>query len=147
MNNRSIELEATLRLALEALENPDGLDEYNRSISDNAITVIKEALQSNEQLEPEHSATHLEPVAFELYHHIVLKLAEAGCKLSEQQKMVLCNLKAVTTPYVATPLPQRQCNVKPLTIDQIASIAVDRSKPDGIVAFVRAIEAAHGIKE
>jgi hypothetical protein len=45
-----------------------------------------------------------EPVAdrFELYHHIVLKLAEAGCKLSEQQKMVLCNLKAVTAPQQRT---------------------------------------------
>lgn len=50
-----------------------------------------------------------EPVAerFELYHHIVLKLAEAGCKLSEQQKMVLCNLKALTTPQQRKPFSDK----------------------------------------
>ena len=48
-----------------------------------------------------------------------------------------------TTP---PPVPEAH-KLKPLTIDQIASIAIDRSKPDGIIAFVRAIEAAHGIKE
>ena len=81
-----------------------------------------------------------EPVAFELYHHIVLKLAEAGCKLSEQQKMVLCNLKAVTFP------PQRQ----PLTDEQLTNIITTMcSTDDGTCdtrAMCRAIEAAHGIR-
>lgn len=41
-----------LHIALDALENPNDIDEYNRSKYDLAITVIKEALQSNEQVEP-----------------------------------------------------------------------------------------------
>ena len=90
---------------------------------------------------PQPKEPEQEPVAFELYHHIVLKLAEAGCKLSEQQKMVLCNLKAVTTP------PQR----KPIT-DEQAMDAYCETPPFGtyaeaFIAGIRFIEAAHGIKE
>ena len=40
----AISLEQAAKLALEALEDPYGLDEYNRSISDNAITALREAL-------------------------------------------------------------------------------------------------------
>jgi hypothetical protein len=36
--------EALLRQCLAAMENPDGIDEYNRSISDNAIAALKERL-------------------------------------------------------------------------------------------------------
>jgi hypothetical protein len=81
-----------------------------------------------------------EPVAdrFQLYNHIVLKLAEAGCKLSEQQKMVLCNLKEVTHPQ-----PKRE----PLTEREILDFWLDRFDVEGspINNFARAIEAAHGI--
>ena len=34
-----------LRMALEALENPFGVDEYNRSIADMAIVVVRDVLE------------------------------------------------------------------------------------------------------
>ena len=40
---------AVMQQALEALEDPDGLDEYNRSISDIAITALRQALAEPEQ--------------------------------------------------------------------------------------------------
>ena len=54
---------------------------------------------------------------FKLYQHIVLKLAEAGCKLSEQQKMVLCNLEAVTKPQPS----QTQEQAKPINLVALES--------------------------
>lgn len=52
---------------------------------------------------------HGEPVATpqEIYNKICLGLAEAGCKLSEQQKMALALLVQNTTPYVPTGRQQR----------------------------------------
>lgn len=40
---------AVMQQALEALEEPDGLDEYNRSISDIAIAALRQALAEPEQ--------------------------------------------------------------------------------------------------
>jgi hypothetical protein len=80
-----------MKLALEAFKKIlIAHPEYTFTIKP-VIKALEEALAKQEQGEPVTDR-------FELYHHIVLKLAEAGCKLSEQQKMVLCNLKAVTTP-------------------------------------------------
>ena len=87
-----------------------------------------------------------EPVAdrFQFYNHIVLKLAEAGCKLSEQQKTVLCNLKALTTPQQRKPLTDEQIDeIIDSPADVRALITDWRGK---LFLFARAIEAAHGIQ-
>ena len=103
---------------LEALENATHfVEEYAAGkyiyAHDAAITSLRQAIADAEK---ERSSVKQEPVAFELYHHIVLKLAEAGCKLSEQQKMVLCNLKAVTSP------PQLQQEPDDLTIAYMSGV-------------------------
>jgi len=87
-----------------------------------------------------------EPVATpqEIYNKICLGLAEAGCKLSEQQKMALALLVQNTTPQQRKPLTDKQLNIigsrwhlNLLGTDEKAEL----------FAFARAIEAAHGIKE
>jgi methionyl-tRNA synthetase len=61
--------------------------------------------------------------------------------------------KFYTSPYVAAPLPtQRPTECKPLTDEQIEKIAKENDvwmlfRSLLIFDFVRAIEAAHGIKE
>jgi hypothetical protein len=116
-----------------------------------------------------------EPAAdrFKLYQHIVLKLAEAGCKLSEQQKMVLCNLKAVTTPqpkqeqgepvawmqpdgdhlsfwqdkYNTIPLYTTPQQRKPLTDEQIEMIwTVDQTSADDCASLYYAKVIARAIE-
>ena len=84
----------------------------------------------------------VEPVAdrFQLYNHIVIKLAEAGCKLSEQQKMVLCSLKEVTHPQPAP--PKRE----PLLVFAQECVLGAYRESELAAAAHRAIKAAHGIK-
>ena len=51
-----------MQQALEALEEPDGLDDYNRSISDLAITALREALETPEnQLDDINVADMVDP--------------------------------------------------------------------------------------
>lgn len=60
-------LEAAARQALEALKNPDGLDEFNRSIVDTAITNLQAAL-AEPAAQPETVPPPIEPPSEESQH-------------------------------------------------------------------------------
>ena len=121
-----------LKLALEALEELNNtssywwhkVDEATVAKIDSAITAIKETLAQPEQEQ--------EPVALRATTEkavVILKTVTAGLESA---------LAKTTTP------PQR----KPLTDEEIHSVRDSFGEdPVMLVAFARAIEAAHGIKE
>ena len=153
MINRSIELEATLRLALEALENlinqhyAETTTNDDLEKADNAITTIKEALAQPEQ---RSVSEQQEPVAWRWQmsdvHPHLWEVSEKPHKM------------ALRAEPLYTSQPQRL----PLTDEEIDSIADkftvrtgDMWEPElciefndsckSVHSFARAIEAAHGI--
>lgn len=115
-----------LRLALEALENIRhhfDTDEYAYEVAVKSITAIKQALEETQGV-----STEPEPVAWKDRTYGNLHHQDFGNSI----------------PLYTSP-PKR----KPLTDEQIKGIYEDCDAPTGgefTLAFVRAIEAAHGIK-
>jgi hypothetical protein len=124
------------------------------AVNENTITAMTNAYNLGlEAGQAKQEQGELVADRFELYHHIVLNLAEAGCKLSEQQKMVLCNLEAVITPQQRKPLTDEDyvnacmsyrhdfCLMTQEQRDKLLFTAKEWARAFGMN------EAAHGIKE
>lgn len=122
-----------LKQALEALENPHELDEYNRSIADTAITALREALAQPEQ----------EPVLFIDPSTFAMASAHVGAWKPGHE------LPGYIPLYTSLPTVQP---AKPLTDEQINKIILESQitlvnycSDDKQTEFARAIETAHGI--
>lgn len=117
-----------LKIALEALKRATNYD----PVIARAITAIKEALAQPEQ--------ELADIPYILADKVREALDRQACPDAFMRIAYESIIKNYTTP------PQR----KPLTPDQAFAIAdqhpVGGFDPD-IMVFIRAIEAAHGIKE
>ena len=138
-----------LKLALAVLKEwrkgfPDDWTDFDTE----AVTAIKEALAQPEQdhvidcprcghccPQPEQ-----EPVALETVYETIIQWDEGGGKRS-RRGLARRIVALYTTP------PQRTWQA--LTEDEINEVLGGdiRDEPSGLLEFVRAIEAAHGIKE
>ena len=133
--------DAALRLALEGFENIRhhfDTDEYAYEVAIKSITAIKQALEETQGV-----STEPEPVAW--MRHDGSRVTTAADRKNYPDYETRYPIPLYTSPQLAEgEAPKR----KPLTDEQIKGIYEDCDAPTGgefTLAFVRAIEAAHGI--
>ena len=124
--------EEVLKMALEALYALAAMNHTTQQMKSNAITAIKEALAQPEQ----------EPVAWVSTTELVVMRGNAlgGAK---DWRINLGLVKQDGDVGLYTTPPQR----KPLTDEEVNKLVDDEDWYNDPHGFVRAIEAAHGIKE
>ena len=142
-----------LKLALEALELHG--KQYPHMVKGyclDAITAIREALaEQPAQQRPQNCGTgycscieclfepeHQEPVAYAVYHRMG---GSKSLHWSEQHSEDGDHNEYRLVPLYASPQPS-----KPLTDEQIMEMYNEPRSDAEMIAFARAIEAAHGIK-
>jgi hypothetical protein len=118
-----------LEQVLEALENPYGLDECNRSITDNAITAIKQALAAQQEHEPENEpdvslASVQEPVAWRI--KVETKLRDGSVDVGYQLRNE--KLSVYDEPLYITPPAQPAPVQEPVDGTQVSKVWWDGEK-------------------
>ena len=117
-----------LRLALEALKSKDGWGSSVRDAKEKAIAACEAALEAKD-----------EPVAYVETKEVHGQMCSFIYR-ADSTKLLPDGTKLYTTPLQRKPLSDEE-------IEKLFLSATARTHLDAAIAFARAIEAAHEIKE